>query len=205
MTEIKQVVTGTIEENCYIIYQDKTALIVDPGADFKKIMHVIEELQVVPVAILLTHCHFDHIGALEQTRSTYNIPVYVSSLEKTWLMDPALNLSNSLLHPISAQPAEFEFDKRKEYAFDKMTFRIVPTPGHSPGGVSFIFSDFVVTGDALFKNSIGRSDLPFSCLEDLITGIKEQLFVLADDMRVYPGHGLQTTIGQEKQNNPFFI
>ncbi|WP_414838967.1 MBL fold metallo-hydrolase [Carnobacterium sp. TMP28] len=205
MTEIKQVVTGTIEENCYIIYQDKTALIVDPGADFKKIMHVIEELQVVPVAILLTHCHFDHIGALEQTRSTYNIPVYVSSLEKTWLMDPALNLSNSLLQPIRTQPAEFEFDKRKEYTFDKMTFRVVPTPGHSPGGVSFIFSDFVVTGDALFKNSIGRSDLPFSCLEDLITGIKEQLFVLADDMRVYPGHGLQTTIGQEKQNNPFFI
>lgn len=204
MAKIKQIVTGTIGENCYVIYQDKTALIVDPGADFLKIMQVIEDLQVMPVAILLTHCHYDHIGALEETRTTYNVPVYVSSLEKDWLMNPTLNLSNSLLKPILAQPAEYEFDMMKDYNFDGIELRVVPTPGHSPGGVSFIFSDFVVTGDALFKNSVGRSDLPFSNTEDLLNGIKEQLFTLADRMEIYPGHGEKSTIGQEKLSNPFF-
>lgn len=204
MTKIKRIVTGSIEENCYIIYEDQTALIVDPGADFQKIMNTIEDLQVAPKAILLTHCHYDHIGALEETRKTYAVPVYVSPLEKDWLMNPALNLSQSLTHPIIAQPAEFEFEAMKDYSIGGLDFRVVPTPGHSPGGVSFIFSDFVVTGDALFKNSVGRSDLPFSNTEDLLNGIKEQLFTLADTMKIYPGHGEESTIGQEKMLNPFF-
>ncbi|WP_034552338.1 MBL fold metallo-hydrolase [Carnobacterium funditum] len=204
MTKIKQIVTGTIAENCYVIYQDKTALIVDPGADFSKIMNAIEELQVMPVAILLTHCHYDHIGALEETRTTYNIPVYVSPLEKDWPMNPTLNLSQSLLKPIIAQPAEYEFETMEDYNFDGIELRVVPTPGHSPGGVSFIFSDFVITGDALFKNGVGRSDLPFSNSKDLLKGIKEQLFTLADKMLIYPGHGEKSTIGQEKLSNPFF-
>ncbi len=84
MTKIKRIVTGSIEENCYIIYEDQTALVVDPGADFQKIMNTIEDLQVTPKAILLTHCHYDHIGALEETRKTYPVPVYVSPLEKDY-------------------------------------------------------------------------------------------------------------------------
>lgn len=204
MTKIKRIVTGSIEENCYIIYEDQTALVVDPGADFQKIMNTIEDLQVTPKAILLTHCHYDHIGALEETRKTYPVPVYVSPLEKDWLMNPALNLSQSLTQPIIAQPAEFEFETMKDYSIGGLDFRVVPTPGHSPGGVSFIFSDFIVTGDALFKNSVGRSDLPFSNTEDLLNGIKEQLFTLADTMKIYPGHGEESTIGQEKMLNPFF-
>lgn len=204
MTKIKQLITGSIKENCYIIYQDKTALIVDPGADFQKIKQTIEQLHVTPIAVLLTHCHYDHIGALEETRSTYTIPVYVSSLEKDWLMSPVLNLSASLFNPIIARPAEYEFEMMKDYTLGGLEFRVVPTPGHSPGGVSFIFSDFVITGDALFKNSIGRSDLPFSRPSDLLQGINEQLFTLANEMHIYPGHGERSTIGQEKQFNPFF-
>ncbi|ALV21951.1 MAG: MBL fold metallo-hydrolase [Carnobacterium sp.] len=204
MAEVKRIATGAIEENCYIIYENLTALIVDPGNDFQKIMNAIEELQVTPAAILLTHCHYDHIGALEETRTTYNIPVYVSSLEKDWLGNPELNLSAHGDKPIIAQPAEFEFELMKDYTLGGLTFRVVPTPGHSPGGISFIFEDFVITGDALFKGSIGRSDLPGSNPEALLEGIREQLFNLEDEMRIYPGHGGASTIGDEKLTNPFF-
>lgn len=204
MVEVKRIVTGAIEENCYILYEDLTALIVDPGNDFPKIMTAIEDLQVTPAAILLTHCHYDHIGALEEARTTYNIPVYVSSLEKDWLGNPTLNLSANGGNPVIAQPAEHEFELMKDYTLGGLTFRAVPTPGHSPGGVSFIFEDFVITGDALFKGSVGRSDLPGSDSEALLDGIREQLFNLEDEIRIYPGHGGASTIGDEKLTNPFF-
>lgn len=204
MTQIKKIVTGMIGENCYIIYQEGKALIVDPGDEFVKIKKVLDELKVTPVAILLTHTHYDHIGALEEVRKTYSIPVYVSELEQAWLGNPILNLSIHSGHPITAELAETEFELMKTYDVEGFQFKVVPTPGHSPGGVSFIFTDFVVSGDALFKGSIGRTDLTGSDSEALLKGIKEQLFRLSDDMRVYPGHGEETTIGYEKRTNPFF-
>lgn len=204
MVEVKRIVTGAIEENCYLIYEDVTALIVDPGDDFPKIMQTIEDLQVTPVAILLTHCHYDHIGALEETRTTYNVPVYVSSLEKDWLGNPELNLSAHGGKPVIAQPADFEFEMMRDYTIGALSFRVVPTPGHSPGGVSFIFEDFVITGDALFQGSVGRTDLPGGDHEALLEGIREQLFTLEDEMQIYPGHGDASTIGDEKLTNPFF-
>ncbi|MER2175973.1 MAG: MBL fold metallo-hydrolase [Carnobacterium sp.] len=204
MTQIKKIVTGMIGENCYVIYQEGKALIVDPGDEFVKIKNILDELKVAPVAILLTHTHYDHIGALEEVRKTYSIPVYVSDLEQAWLGNPILNLSIHSGHPITAEPAETEFELMKIYDIEGFQFKVVPTPGHSPGGVSFIFADFVVSGDALFKGSIGRTDLTGSDSEALLKGIKEQLFSLSDDLRVYPGHGEETTIGYEKRTNPFF-
>lgn len=204
MVEVKRIVTGAMEENCYLIYEDVTALIVDPGDDFPKIMQTIEDLQVTPVAILLTHCHYDHIGALEETLTTYNVPVYVSSLEKDWLSNPELNLSAHGGKPVIAQSADFEFEMMRDYTIGGLSFRVVPTPGHSPGGVSFIFEDFVITGDALFQGSVGRTDLPGGDHEALLEEIREQLFTLEDEMQIYPGHGDASTIGDEKLTNPFF-
>lgn len=204
MTQIKKIVTGMIGENCYVIYQEGKALIVDPGDEFVKIKKVLDELKVVPIAILLTHTHYDHIGALEEVRKSYSIPVYVSELEQAWLGNPILNLSIHSGHPITAELAEFEFELLKTYDIEGFQFKVAPTPGHSPGGVSFIFADFVISGDALFKGSIGRTDLTGSDSEALLKGIKEQLFCLSDDLRVYPGHGGETTIGYEKRTNPFF-
>lgn len=204
---IQRLKTGMIEENCYLIYNDEALLIIDPGEDANMLKNQIEKIQQQPVAILLTHTHYDHIGAVEELRHFYQIPVYVSLLEQEWLGDPILNLSGLGRHDdiqnIIVSPAEYEFEM-KTYRLGNMSFRVVPTPGHSIGSVSFIFDDFVVSGDALFRGSIGRTDLYSGNLEQLLHSIQTQLFVLPDEFVVYPGHGEATTIEHEKRTNPFF-
>lgn len=208
MLTIKQIPTGAIQENCYLIYNDTSLLIVDPGDESEKIKSEISKLSAKPVAIIITHAHYDHIGAVNTIRDYYNIPVYISPIEQSWLQDPELNLSGLSRHDdmddIIIRPAEFEFKNYDTYTIGDMTFKVVPTPGHSPGSVSFIFDDFVVCGDALFKGSVGRTDLPFGDSEALLSGIKKELFTLPDDLEAYPGHGPVTTIGREKRENPFF-
>ncbi|GAA0355981.1 MBL fold metallo-hydrolase [Alkalibacterium iburiense] len=206
MIQVKQVVTGLIQENCYIIYKDQDALIVDPGDETSKIKNELEALEVRPLAVLLTHTHFDHIGSLEDIRVDYDIPVYVSPLEQEWLSDPVLNASANKPFPIKANQAEYQFEPTQTLTIGPFTFDVVATPGHSPGGVSFIFHDdrFVITGDALFRGSVGRTDLIGSEPEKLIPSIEKELFVLSDDYVIYPGHGMDSTIGHEKQTNPFF-
>ncbi|AZP92692.1 MBL fold metallo-hydrolase [Enterococcus mundtii] len=204
---VLQLKTGTIEENCYLVYNDEALLIIDPGADAEMIQEQIKKIQQQPVAILLTHTHYDHIGAVEALRNTYEIPVYVSPIEQEWLGDPILNLSGLGRHDdmdnIIVSPAEYEFEM-KQYRLGNMSFEVVPTPGHSAGSVSFIFDDFVISGDALFKGSIGRTDLYTGNLEQLLYSITTQLFVLPNEFVVYPGHGEPTTIEHEKKTNPFF-
>lgn len=207
MLTVKKIITGQLDENCYIISNGEQALIVDPGAEHKKIIKVITEMHTTPIAILLTHTHFDHIGALEKIRHHYHIPVYVSAKEQQWLTDPTLNLSSGrspfFSSEVICQPAEFEF-KIGELSIGSFSFKVVPTPGHSPGGVSFIFDEFVICGDALFKNSVGRTDLYEGNYQQLLANIKQYLFTLPDELVVHPGHGDDTTIGIEKKYNPHF-
>lgn len=206
MIQVKQVVTGTIEENCYIIYKGTDALIVDPGDETSKIKNEIEELGVRPIAVLLTHTHFDHIGSLEDIRVDYDIPVYVSPEEQDWLGDPSKNLSSYNPFEIKANPADYLFSPSESVSIAPFTFTVVSTPGHSPGGVSFIFEEdgFVISGDALFRGSIGRTDLPGSEPEKIVPAIEKELFTLPEDTIVFPGHGNQTTIEYEKRTNPYF-
>lgn len=203
--EILQLVTGPVQENCYLIWNEDTLLIVDPGAEASRIIAQIEQTEKKPAAILLTHTHYDHIGAVDALRDYYQIPVYVSPLENSWLTEPTLNLSGN--HPelgaITARKAEVELEL-KDYTLGSIPFKVVATPGHSIGSLSFIFADFVVSGDALFRGSIGRTDLPTGNLEQLLESIQSQLFILPNEFAVYPGHGEPTTIEHEKRTNPFF-
>lgn len=205
--EILRLKTGLIEENCYLVYNKDNLLIVDPGAESEKIIQQIQQLQRKPAAILLTHTHWDHIGAVDALREQYHIPLYVSPLESDWLQDPVKNLSGLGRHDdipdIIVKPADHLFEL-KDYTLGDMTFTVVATPGHSIGSVSFIFDDFVVSGDALFRGSIGRTDLPTGNSEQLLDSIRTQLFTLPQQMPVYPGHGDATTIEREKNTNPFF-
>lgn len=197
-------VTGSLAENCYLIWNNQTLLIIDPGDDPALIKEKITTTQAKPAAILLTHTHCDHIGAVDELRDYYHIPLYVSPLEAGWLQDPVLNLSLQFLgRPLTVKDAEYEFTL-DNYTFDDLSFKVVPTPGHSSGSLSFVFENFVIAGDSLFNGSIGRTDLVTGNFEQLIHSIQTQLFTLGDDFIVYPGHGGQTTIGKEKKTNPFF-
>ena len=204
--EIKQIVTGMIGENCYLVCQNGSALIIDPGAEPEKIKQAIETAAVKPLAILLTHTHYDHIGAVDDIRDVYEIPVYVSPLEQDWLGDPVKNFSADKSSPVTARDAEHLFEMDKFYDIGEFHFKVVHTPGHSPGSVSLLFEEDGVafTGDALFGGSVGRTDIPGSEPEKLLPGIQKQLFTLPDDTRVYPGHRGDTTIGREKKTNPYF-
>lgn len=206
MLEIRTIPVGVGQANCYILSNGKEALIVDPGADENIIQATIEEMDITPVAILLTHTHYDHIGALNRIYEVYQVPIYVHPNEADWLQDPSKNLSSLQGNPIAAREADHFFQPEETIDIVDFTFTVRFTPGHSPGGVSFIFEEdeLVITGDALFAGSIGRTDLPGSEPEALMSSIREQLFTLPDYYTIYPGHGGQSTLGREKQTNPFF-
>lgn len=206
MLTIQTIPVGPGQANCYIIDNDKEALIIDPGAEGHKITAVIDERQVTPVAILLTHTHFDHIGALDEIRDLYNIPVYVSPEEQDWLDKPFKNLSGYQGNFVTARKADKLFQPDETLQISDFTFKVLATPGHSPGGVSFIFDEeqFAITGDALFGGSIGRTDLPGSEPNQLLISITEKLFTLPKYYTIYPGHGGSSTIDREIKTNPFF-
>ncbi|MDR0922579.1 MAG: MBL fold metallo-hydrolase [Lactobacillales bacterium] len=209
MIEIGVVYNEVAGENTYFIYNEAHVLIIDPGSETEQILEAIKTLGRKPVAILLTHTHYDHIMSVEAIRGAYpSIPVYVSPREEKWLGNPELNLSGLPRHDeiedVIVAPAEFTFENYKEYTLGEMTFKVLPTPGHSIGGVSFLFDDFVITGDALFKGSIGRTDLNTGDMEMLLNSIQTELFTLPNHLAAFPGHGAPTTIEHEKEYNPFF-
>lgn len=206
MLTIQRMPVGPGQANCYIIANEKEALIIDPGAEAGTIKKAIDRLAVKPVAILLTHTHYDHIGAVDETRKMFNIPVYVAPEEDAWLSDPSKNLSQMIGTPFSVEPADHLFNPDETLEISDFTFKVLATPGHSPGGVSFIFDEdkIVISGDALFAGGIGRSDLPGSNGRQLLSGIREKLFTLPGDYKVYSGHGSETTIQKEIDTNPFF-
>ncbi|MDQ0156396.1 MBL fold metallo-hydrolase [Robertmurraya andreesenii] len=202
----EQIPLGPLQTNCYIIAnKEKKCLIFDPGEEGSKLIRHLEQRKLTPLAILLTHAHFDHIGAVDDIRNRYHIPVYLHEQEKGWLMDPALNGSQFfMMGPIKVNPADHVINGEGKMEVGDFSFEVFATPGHSPGSVSYYFEDgFVVSGDALFQGSIGRTDLPGGNHEVLIKSIHEKLLVLPEETQVLPGHGPTTTIESEMDSNPF--
>lgn len=199
---------GPIQTNCYFLSrEDGKCLIVDPGEEPEKIIQYIGKASLKPIAILLTHAHFDHIGAVDPIREKYAIPVYIHKNEKDWLTDPVLNGSHKYFpdQGITAKPAEQLISAEQDMLIDEFSFKVFETPGHSPGSVSYYFESagIVVSGDALFQMSIGRTDLPGGNHAVLIKSIHDKLLPLPEETVVLPGHGPATTIRQEMDANPF--
>lgn len=171
--EVRKIVTGPLEENCYVLKANHTCLVIDPGDDANLIKEQIEGDKVL--AVLLTHSHFDHIGALRDIIGKKNIPI----------------LKGRIL-------------EEKEYNYGDFCFQVIKTPGHSNDSVTFYFKDdnIMFTGDFLFKESIGRCDLPTGSLNEMKESL-EKIKNYSDEISLYPGHGENSNLGYEKETNPY--
>ena len=199
---------GLLGTNCYLLQKDGEALVIDPGGDPQTVLQKMQENNLKLQAILLTHAHFDHIGGVETLREKTEAPVYLHEKESSWLTDPSLNGSEFFqVGTIStSQSADYSI-KPGHHKIGSFTFEVFHTPGHSPGSVSFWFDekDVLFAGDTLFRQGIGRTDLPFGDHETLIQSIQEHILSLPEETTVYPGHGPATQVGEEKRTNSFLI
>lgn len=205
--EIKRLVLGLVRTNCYIVYSEETkkAVIIDPAADSRRIMEEISGLGIVPEAILLTHGHFDHMLAAESLKNGYQIPICVHKADAELVKHPDLNCSQQFLHMSYSISADEELEDGQNLRFLDGAFNVLSTPGHTEGSCCYYAKEdnILFSGDTLFQESVGRTDLPTGSAAKLVKSIRERLFVLPEDTLVLSGHGDQTTIGEEKQYNPY--
>lgn len=205
--EIKRLVLGLVRTNCYIVYTEDTkkAVIIDPAADSRRITEEISALGVTPEAVLLTHGHFDHMLAAESLKKEYQIPICVAKGDAELLQHSDLNCSEQFLHMSYGISADEELEDGQRLRFLDEALTVITTPGHTEGSCCYYAKneDIVFSGDTLFQQSVGRTDLPTGRAAQLTKSIREKLFVLPDTTLVLSGHGDQTTIGEEKQYNPY--
>jgi glyoxylase-like metal-dependent hydrolase (beta-lactamase superfamily II) len=210
MFQIKVFTFNPVQENTYLLYNEHNeCIIIDPGCYYD---HEKDELQsfintnkLQPKILLNTHCHLDHVFGNKFIAEEYNLKLKAHALEQPVLeMAPASGLMFNL--PFDSYMGEIIFlEEGDVVSLRDDELKVIHAPGHSPGSVCFYCEKqkFIIGGDVLFKNSIGRTDLPYGSHEDLIRNIKEKLFKLPEDVIVYSGHGPTTTIGDEMESNPY--
>lgn len=198
---IKTLVVGPLATNCYIVSDEATkeACIIDPGADPNRIKAVLRKEGLTPKFIIITHGHGDHIAA----NSAFDLPIYIHKLDEEFLGDPGKNMSRIFMFGITSPKASRLLGDGDIISLGNIEFKVLHTPGHTPGSISLAADGVVFTGDALFAGSIGRTDFEYGDENALIGSIKEKLLALGDDTVVYSGHGDSSTIGQERRSNPF--
>lgn len=199
--ELKRIPAGVYAANCYVIMDEETkeALIMDPGGDEEDIIEAIDNLGARVKYIVLTHGHIDHTGAVITLKKRYNVPVYIHT------KDEELILKRTFMFGVldSSKGADGNLKDEDILNLGNIEVKCIETPGHTPGGVCFLVQNNLFTGDTLFSGSIGRTDLTGGDFDTIIKSIKEKLMVLDNSVIVYPGHGPSSTIGREKQSNPF--
>ena len=206
--KIKRMVLGGLANNTYIIIgeEGKKAVVIDPAAEPERILEYLSGQGLALEGILITHGHYDHIGAVEGIKRHLDVPVYTHEEEARMMEDPIRNLSTYFTSMgIKAQADKLVVEGEILSFGDDLSFKTIIVPGHSPKSVCFLAEDqnVVFTGDTLFSGSIGRTDYYNGDQGDLIRYISQKLMFLPGDTKVYPGHGEMTTIANEKAYNPY--
>ena len=202
MLNIEKRIVGALSANCYAVYCNETreGIIIDPGANLRKITEMIDELEIKLTAVVLTHCHFDHALHADDIRKQYNVPIIIYKDENRLLESDLHNLSASFM----SRPFEFSADKLvsdgDEIEIGNSKLTVIHTPGHTEGSMSLYGEGILISGDTLCEGTHGRTDFSTGCEEELAHSI-EKLFELPDVTVVYSGHGRKTTIGDEKKMN----
>ena len=205
--KVHTVVVGPFAVNCYLLWDEATSegVIIDPGGDDDVIAYEVDQMEMTPKAILLTHGHGDHIAAVEAVQQLYKIPLYVGRGEEELLANPSANISAYFDKPIVAPKPDHTVVDEDLITVGPISLRVLATPGHTPAGVCYLDEEqgVVFCGDTLFAGSIGRTDLPGGNPEQLLKSIHNKLMTLPDSVVCLPGHGPATTVGSERTSNPF--
>jgi hydroxyacylglutathione hydrolase len=210
MIHVQKFVFNPMEENTYLLWNEKAnAIIIDPGCYFTTEQETVEKFiknkNLKPVQLINTHCHLDHVFGIKWITKTYHLELFIHPAEEKVLeFAPATGMMWGFGYDV--YKGRFHFLKQADSInIDEDKLEVIFTPGHSPGSICFYCSEqnFLIGGDVLFRESIGRTDLPGGNHQQLLNSIQKQLFVLPDETIVYPGHGPETTIGHEKKYNPF--
>ena len=204
---IKTIVTGPFQENSYLLIDklSNKCVLVDPGDEAQKIINYINEKHILPIAIINTHAHLDHIGAISEIKAEYSIPFYLHTEEKPILDSYLISCRMFGMKPTESPSVDEWLNSSGELLIGPFKFLIIETPGHTPGGCSFLIDDIIFVGDTLFQGSIGRTDLPGGDRKILDKSLIKLINKLNPKTTVYSGHGPSTSIGFEKINNPFLI
>lgn len=211
MAKIKRFVFNNFQTNAYILYDDSyEAVIIDGSAnshtEFKQLHDFINDNHLIPKYILNTHGHLDHICGNYYLESSFRIPILMSFADN-FLVDNALELAEKFGYTLEQPPRPDKDIKDHDIIrFGDTKIQVISCPGHSPGGVAFYVPEdgFIITGDTIFLESVGRTDLPGGSYDQLMNSILKRIFTLPSDTIIYPGHGTDTTVGDEIKYNPFF-
>lgn len=198
---------GAFAENCYIVSckQTKEGVVIDPGDEIPRILDRIKEHNLVIQYILLTHAHLDHVKELNTFRNEIDVPVFMHQNDQFLLDNLPMQAASFGLTTSGIPQVDRYITEGEKIRFGQLCFDVLHTPGHSPGSVSYVTKGVAFVGDVLFSGSIGRTDLPGGDFETLLNSIRTKLIPLGDETKIYSGHGPPTTIGHERQFNPFLI
>ncbi len=201
----ENVIVGSLETNCYLIYCEETleCAVMDPGAEPEKIFLAINEKKLKPVVLINTHGHVDHIGANKDVKERYEIPLLIHSADVP-MLNSILQSGIALFLGAKASPRPDRLlVEGEEVKIGTSSLKVIHTPGHSPGSLCFVQDGLLFSGDTLFCGGVGRTDLPGGSMEKMMDSIRNKILTLSDETLVFPGHGPQTTVGQERYMNPF--
>lgn len=196
---------GQLEENCYLVGDPNALLVIDPGDEGERIIAHIQEKGYQVLYVVLTHCHYDHVGAVAKVLEATGAKLLMGAKEKDNYFDKNVTLGGYFGAELTICEPDGLLNEGDVITAGSCSFLVIETPGHTSGSICLFCENVLLSGDTLFYRSIGRADFPTGDLKTLVHSVKEKLFTLDDEVTVYSGHGPATTIGYEKEHNEVYV